>query len=150
MECQWLILQQEKPDDYAIGTGESHTVKEFVELSFEYAGVEIEWKGEGLNEKGIVHSVNSSSGADSGLKPGDIVVEIDPKYFRPAEVDFLLADASKAQKILGWKPKVTFNELVKIMVDSDMELINMTPPGEGKKILLDKGIDWTTSKLTIK
>lgn len=149
VECQWLILQQDNPDDYTIGTGESHTVREFVEQSFEYAGLEIEWHGEGLSEKGLVRSL-SSCYTDSGLKTGDVVIEIDPKYFRPAEVDYLLADASRAQKVLGWKPKVTFNELIKIMVDSDMELISVVPPGEGKKILLDKGIDWTTNKLTIK
>lgn len=140
VECQWLILQQEKPDDYVIGTGESHTVKEFVEHAFNYAGIELEWRGEGLSEEGIVKSINSSS----HLKAGDSIVKIDPKYFRPAEVDFLLADPSKAQKELGWVPKVTFNELVKIMIDADMEAAGLNPPGEGKTILSNNKIDWTS------
>ncbi len=145
VECQWLILQQDKPDDYAIGTGESHTVREFVENAFNYAGIEIEWRGEGLNEEGIIQSMNSAStsGLEENLKVGDTIVKIDPKYFRPAEVDFLLADATRAQKELGWVPKVTFNELVKIMVDSDMETIGLKSPGEGKIILSNNKIDWT-------
>ncbi len=119
VECQWLILQQDKPDDYVIGTGESHNVREFVELSFQHAGIEIEWKGEGLDEKGLIRSIDSS--IDVGLKAGDVVVEVDPQYFRPAEVDFLLADASKAKKELGWEPKVKFKELVSIMVAAELE-----------------------------
>uniref|UniRef100_A0A7V3J9I5 GDP-mannose 4,6-dehydratase n=1 Tax=candidate division CPR3 bacterium TaxID=2268181 RepID=A0A7V3J9I5_UNCC3 len=118
--CQWLMLQQDKPDDYVIGTGESHTVQEFVEEAFSYAG--LDWKE---------------------------YVEIDPKYFRPTEVDHLQADISKARKVLGWEPKVRFRELVKIMVDADLELIGLKPIGEGKKILGAKGIDWTANKLTI-
>ena len=150
VECQWLILQQDEPSDYVIGTGESHTVREFVELAFAYAGIELEWQGSGVNEKGIVHSLNSTAIAVNGLQPGDIVVEVDPKYFRPAEVDFLLADASKAQDKLNWKPKVTFDELIKIMVDADLELINVHPPGDGRQILIDKKIKWTTSQITVK
>lgn len=139
--CQWLILQQERPDDYVIGTGESHTVREFVEHAFDYAGIDIEWRGEGLNEEGFIRSLKSTS--ESDLKVGDSVVRIDPKYFRPAEVDFLLADASRAQKQLGWTPRVTFKELVKIMVDADMEAAGLNPPGEGKTILSNNKIDWT-------
>jgi GDPmannose 4,6-dehydratase len=145
VECQWLILQQDKPDDYVIGTGESHSVKEFVELAFKYAGVEIEWQGDGLGEKGIVRSTTSSS-----LERGNNVVEIDPKYFRPAEVDYLLADASKAREELEWKPEVTFEELVKVMVDADMELVGINYPGEGEKILQDKDIKWTNNKQSIR
>ncbi len=146
VECQWLMLQQNEPDDYAIGTGESHTVKEFIEHAFNYAGVELEWKGEGLSTKGIVSSLNASF--DSDLKTGDVVVEIDPHYFRPSEVDFLLADISKAREKLGWTPKVTFNELVKIMVDADMEKVGINPPGEGKMILNKKNIFWTSNEGT--
>ncbi len=143
VECQWLILQRETPDDYVIGTGESHTVREFVEHAFKYAGVEIEWRGEGLSEEGVIQSLDSSEYiSEAGLKIGDSIVKIDPKYFRPAEVDFLLADASRAQKELGWVPRVTFKELVKIMVDSDMESIGVTPPGEGELILRNHNIDW--------
>ncbi len=146
VECQWLILQRDVPDDYVIGTGESHTVREFVEHAFNYAGIEIEWRGEELSEEGVIQSINSSStqGSEADLKVGDCVVKIDPKYFRPAEVDFLLADASRARDELGWTPKVTFNELVKIMVDSDMEFVGLNPPGEGKLILSNNNIDWTS------
>lgn len=145
--CQWLILQQDKPDNYVIGTGESHTVREFVDSAFKYAEIEIEWKGKGTDEKGIVHSVPSTFA--SVLNIGDVIVEIDPHYFRPTEVDFLLADASKAKKKLVWEPKVTFKELIKIMVDADMELIGLNSIGEGKKILQRKGIGWTENRLTI-
>jgi GDPmannose 4,6-dehydratase len=146
VECQWLILQRDMPDDYVIGTGESHTVREFVENAFSYAGIELEWRGEGVSEEGVIQSMNSASvpGSEKSLKVGDSVVKIDPKYFRPAEVDFLLADASRARKELGWVPKITFNELVKIMVDSDMETIGLNPPGEGKHILSNNKIDWTS------
>ncbi len=146
VECQWLMLQQDKPEDFVIGTGESHTVREFVESAFSYAGVELEWKGKGTAEKGIVRSLSSSLPSSSTLKPGSVLIEIDPRYFRPTEVDFLLADASHAKKKLGWVPKITFKELVKIMVDADLEIINHACPGESKKILHDKGIHWTKNK----
>ena len=145
VECMWLMLQQDEPDDYVVGTGESHSVREFVEKAFYCTGIEIEWKGSDLSEKGIVKSLASSS----TLNVGDILVEIDPRYFRPTEVDFLLADASKAREKLGWQPKITFKELVKIMVDSDMELIGLDSSGEGKKILKQKGIGWTENHLTV-
>ncbi|RJO61240.1 GDP-mannose 4,6-dehydratase [candidate division WS5 bacterium] len=145
VECQWLMLQQDKPDDYVIGTGESHSVREFVELAFKYAGIELEWKGNGLHEKGIVRSLSSSS----SIKPGDVVLEIDPQYFRPAEVDYLLADASKAREKLQWEPRVTFEELVKIMVDADIELLGIAPPGEGEKILSLKNILWTKNRQSV-
>ena len=102
----WLMLQQEKPDDFVMGTGEAHSVKEFVEESFAYVG--LDW------EK---------------------YVRIDPRYFRPTEVEVLIADASKARIRLGWEPKVNFKELVRIMVDADMEALGLEPPGEGKATL---------------
>ena len=145
--CQWLMLQQDKPDDFVIGTGESHSVREFVELAFNYAGIELEWLDNGLYEKGVVSSLNQS--LTTNIKIGDIAVEIDPHYFRPAEVDYLLADASKARNELGWEPKVNFKELIKIMVDADMEMTGIKPPGEGKKILDQKGIYWTTNRVTM-
>lgn len=148
VETMWLMLQQDDPDDYVIGTGESHSVREFVELAFNYAGIEIEWKGKGVDEKGIVRSLFST--LTSSLTVGDVLIEIDPRYFRPTEVNFLLADTSKAREKLGWEPKVTFKELVRIMVDADMELLDLDPPGEGKKILLNKGIHWTKNKLTVR
>ncbi|MEW6172001.1 MAG: GDP-mannose 4,6-dehydratase [Bacillota bacterium] len=113
VEAMWLILQQDEPDDYVIGTGESHSVREFLEEAFSYAG--IDWRQH---------------------------VETDPRYFRPTEVEFLLADASKARGELGWSPKVRFKELVRIMVDADMEAAGLTPPGEGKRILQEKFSGW--------
>jgi GDPmannose 4,6-dehydratase len=162
VECQWLILQQDKPEDYVIGTGESHSVREFVELGFRYAGIELEWRKKGREEQGIISSMNtqqnnvvanngaSSPGSSRSILPkvGDVLIEIDPRYFRPTEVDFLLADFSKAKIQLGWEPKVTFGDLVKIMVDADMEAVNLVSPGEGDKILQAKGIHWTKNRMS--
>ncbi len=122
VECQWLMLQQDKPLDYVIGTGESHTVREFLELALGYAGIEIEWRGEGINEIGVVRSLSPAL----PLKTGDTIIEMDPRYLRPTEVDYLLADISKAKEKLAWKPKVSFKELVKIMVDADMNLVGLS------------------------
>jgi len=109
VEAMYLMLQQDKPGDYVIATGETHTVREFVEKSAAHLGMELKWEGEGLNEKGVDKNT------------GKVVVEIDPEYFRPAEVDVLLGDYSKAKKELGWEPKVKFEELVKIMMDADLK-----------------------------
>jgi GDPmannose 4,6-dehydratase len=109
VECMWMMLQQEKPDDYVISTGETHSVKEFIEEVCKILDIDLIWKGKGINEKGI------------DKKTGEIIIEIDPIYFRPAEVDLLIGDSSKAKKILGWKPKTNFKELVKLMVDADFE-----------------------------
>ena len=108
VEGMWLMLQQDTPDDYVLSTGETHTIKEFVELACKECGWNINWVGEGLNEKGIL---------DNGLT----IVDIDKKYYRPAEVDVLLGDYSKANKALGWSPKIKFQELVKIMMKGDLE-----------------------------
>jgi len=110
--AQWLMLQQDKPVDYVIATGETHTVREFVELAFKEIGVNIEWQGQGVNEKGV------------DTKTGTILVEIDEKYFRPAEVELLLGDPTKAEKELNWKRKVSFQELVSEMVRYDLEYDN--------------------------
>jgi len=107
--AQWLMLQQDQPKDYVIATGENHTVREFVELSFNEIGIVVSWKGKGTNEKGF------------DTKTGDILVEIDEKYFRPSEVELLLGDPSKAEKELGWKRKVSFQELVSGMVQYDLK-----------------------------
>jgi len=109
VEAMWLILQHNKPDDFVISAGETHTVKEFCEKAFAIAGFKIEWSGQGLDEKGI------------DKKSGKILIEIDPIYFRPAEVDLLLGDASKARKDLGWAPKVKFDDLIKMMVEYDLK-----------------------------
>jgi len=113
VECMWEMLQQDSPVDLVIGTGESHTVREFLEEAFEYVGLDFE-----------------------------DYVRIDPKYFRPTEVDYLMADASKAKEMLNWKPKVRFQELVRIMVDADLELAGLDSPGEGKNILAEKFDGW--------
>jgi GDPmannose 4,6-dehydratase len=111
VETMWLMLQQDKPDDYVIGTGESHSVREFVEEAFDYSG--LDWKQ---------------------------YVKIDSRYFRPTEVELLLADYTKAKKNLGWSPKITFKELVRIMVDADLEGAGLKSPGKGKAILAKRGL----------
>lgn len=146
VECQWMMLQQDEPEDYVIGTGESHSVREFVENALSYTGIEIEWRGEGVNEKGIVGSLTTALASTCSLNEGDIIIEIDPRYFRPTEVDYLLADTKKAREKLCWKPKITFQELVKIMMDADMTSLDINPPGEAKKILEEKGLNWTNNK----
>jgi GDPmannose 4,6-dehydratase len=147
VECMWLILQHERPDDYVIGTGKSHSVREFLELAFKYAGIELEWKGKGVEERGIVKSI--ARDVQAPMKSGDVLIEIDPRYFRPTEVDFLQADITKAKTELGWVPKITFEDLAMIMVDYDLEHFGLPSMGEGKKILLAKDINWTKNKLTI-
>ena len=107
------MLQQEKPDDCVIGTGETHSVKEFLEEAFEY--INLDW------EK---------------------YIEIDPRYFRPTEVKNLRSDPTKAKKLLNWSSKISFKDLVKIMVDYDLELIGVASPGEGKRIIEQKGMEW--------
>lgn len=112
VECMWLMLQQEKPEDFVIATGEQHTVRKFCTLAFKYAGIELEWQGEGLAEKGIDKNT------------GKVLVEVDPKYFRPAEVQTLLGDPTKARTVLGWNPrKTSFDELVRLMVESDKQFV---------------------------
>ena len=109
IECMWLMLQQDQPDDFVIATGESHSVREFCTLAFKEAGIELRWEGSGVDEKGI------------DVQTGKVLVEVDPKYFRPAEVEQLLGDPTKARTVLGWNPhKTSFEELVRIMVQHDM------------------------------
>ena len=162
VRAMWLILQKDRPDDYVIATGESHSVREFVESAFMEIGVEIEWRGEGVDEVGVVkkvyevgcgrleaegwrsggkgtedrrqkteikaakphHLKSDANAADfraRSMRAGDVVVEVDPRYFRPTEVDFLLGDASKAKKELGWEPEISFNEMVSQMVREDLD-----------------------------
>jgi hypothetical protein len=109
VECMWMMLQQEQPEDFVIATGEMHTVREFCELAFKEAGINIRWEGQGVHEKGIDAQTNR------------VLIEVDPKYFRPCEVDQLLGDPTKAKTKLGWNPtKTSFNELIKKMVEHDM------------------------------
>ena len=153
VEAMWLMLQQDSSDDFVIGTGESHSVQEFCELAFAEAGIELEWRGSGSKAVGLIKSISADIPCfrpsvkpdlsaevlmetnTSILKPssqivtmlhpdtGDEVVAIDPRYFRPTEVEFLLADASKAKKELGWEAKVTFKQLVRIMVAADIKAL---------------------------
>ena len=143
VECMWLILQQEQPDDFVIATGQYHTVREFCTLAFREAGIELEFRGTGLEEVGVVKSISSPlstvsqpstlnsqpsegrlSAVSGKLKVGNVVVEVDPKYFRPAEVEQLLGDPTKAKEKLGWNPqKTSFEDLVRIMVQHDMKKV---------------------------
>lgn len=113
IECMWLILQQPEPDDYVIATGEYHSVREFTELAFRRAGIELRWEGEGIDKKGI------------DIATGRTLVEVDPRFFRPSEVEQLLGNPAKAKEKLGWNPrKTSFQQLVNIMVDADIKAIN--------------------------
>lgn len=112
VEAMWLMLQQSQPDDYVIATGETHSVREFVEHAFRFAGFDIIWQGKGVEEKGI--DKNS----------GKILVEVSQEFFRPAEVDILVGNASKAKERLGWQPRTSFENLVRIMVEADLERIS--------------------------
>jgi GDPmannose 4,6-dehydratase len=112
VECMWLMLQQDKPEDYVIATGEQHSVREFCELAFKQVGITIKWEGENENEKGICSET------------GKVIIEVDPNYYRPAEVETLLGDPTKARTQLGWNPtRTSFEELVKIMVTHDLEYV---------------------------
>lgn len=118
VECMWLILQQDKPDDYVIATGEFHSVREFTTAAFARIGINLRWEGKGIDEKGI----------DSAT--GNVLVEVDPRFFRPTEVDELLGNPEKARRELGWNPRrTTFEELVNRMVDADMELVKSQTSG---------------------
>jgi GDPmannose 4,6-dehydratase len=152
VKAMWLMLQHDKPDDYVIATGVSHSVREFVEWAFREIGVEIEWRGEGVDEVGIVvggerleaegegtegrgqkteikaakprylkSDANAADFRERSMRAGDVLVEVDPRYFRPTEVEYLLGDASKAREVLGWEPKISFNEMVSQMVKEDLE-----------------------------
>ncbi|RAJ85819.1 GDPmannose 4,6-dehydratase [Chitinophaga dinghuensis] len=130
VEAMWLILQQEKPEDFVIATGVTTTVRDFIRMSFSEIGVEIEFKGSGVDEKGYVKSISKP---ECPLQPGQEVVAIDPRYFRPTEVDLLIGDPTKAQTKLGWKPKYDLPALVKEMMAADVELFRQ------EKLLKDNG-----------
>ncbi len=133
VECMWLILQQPKPDDYVIATGEQHSVREFATIAFAHAGIPLRWEGEGVNEKGI------------DTRTGKTVVEVSPDFYRPTDVVNLLGDPSKARRELGWDPQRTsFEQLVKKMVDADMAKVAVERAGENVRMnlaeYLEKGI----------
>jgi len=111
VEAMWLMLQQPEPDDYVIATGETHSIREFVEAAFDKIGTKVEWEGKGVNEKGV------------DRKTGKIILEISTEFFRPAEVDILIGDYSKAKQKLGWQPKTKFKDLVDIMVEADIKRV---------------------------
>jgi len=141
VEMMWLMLQQEQPDDYVIGTGESHSVREMIGTAFQYAGIALEWQGNGGDEKAVISSLDNP--VINNLKTGDIVIEIDPRYFRPTEVNHLQADISKAREQLKWQPRITFSELVKTMVDYDLQMVGIEPAGEGINACRSKGFCYT-------
>jgi GDPmannose 4,6-dehydratase len=119
VEAMWLMLQQDTPDDYVIATGEAHTVREFVEIAFDTVGITLEWAGSGIEERGI------------NRKSGGIIVELSPDLFRPVEVQRLVGDASRARNRLGWRPQVTFRELVHMMVEADLGRLQAATAKEG-------------------
>jgi GDPmannose 4,6-dehydratase len=117
VRAMWLMLQQDKPDDFVIASGQQHSVRECVELAFKQAGMEIAWQGEGVKEEAVLVSADS----DTQCAPGSVVISIDPDYYRPTEVPSLLGDASKAKEKLGWEPSIGFAELINEMVDEDLK-----------------------------
>jgi GDPmannose 4,6-dehydratase len=126
VEMQWLMLQQEQPEDFVIATGVQYSVRDFVNAAAAELGIRLRWEGKGVDEKGIVEEVQSprsqvQGSVHSKLKPGDVVVKVDPRYYRPTEVETLLGDPTKAREKLGWVPKISFAELVSEMVRSDLE-----------------------------
>ena len=120
--AQWLMLQQEKPEDFVVATGTQHSVREFVQIAFAQSGMDLRFEGTGIDEKAIVDGVREVDGLTAPCLPGTAVVSVDPRYFRPTEVETLLGDATKAREQLGWEPKVGFAELVEEMVREDLSL----------------------------
>ena len=118
VEAMWLMLQGESPQDYVVGTGETHSVREFAEMAFAEAGVQIQWHGSGIDEIGVDPAA------------GETRVRIDPRYFRPAEVDLLLADPALIKRNLGWKPRTTFGGLVQLMMSADLVALGIDPANE--------------------
>lgn len=127
VRAMWMMLQQDKPDDYVIATGESHSVREFVEKAFGQIGITLAWEGTGVNETGIVESIEPNEVASNGgnlcesVSENQVLVRIDPRYFRPTEVEYLLGDPSKAREKLGWGARMPFDDLVNIMVEEDLK-----------------------------
>lgn len=147
VEMMWLMLNQAEPDDYVVGTGESYSIRRLVDKAFAYMGIEIEWRGEGIEEKGVVKSIDPKW--NRVLSVGSPIIEIDPRYFRPTEVAYLQADIGKAKAKLGWQPRVTFDELVKIMVDYDVQAAGLPPVCDGMAICQAKGFSYTNHELAL-
>ena len=146
VECMWLILQNDKPEDFVIATGVQHSVREFTQLAFRHAGIELEFKGEGLHEEGIIKSIDSKQATVNGkLKVGDVVVRVSEDFYRPTDVVNLWGDPTKAKAKLGWNPaKTSFEQLVKLMVEHD--IAKVAAEGAAHKVktnlaeYLEKGI----------
>jgi len=124
VKAQWLMLQQERPEDYVIATGKQYSVRQLCSLAFSRAGILIEWRGIGIEEKGVVVSAEPLAG-EMKVSPGDVVVQVDPHYFRPTEVETLLGDPAKAKKKLGWEPEITFEDMIAEMVENDIKEARM-------------------------
>ena len=136
VRMQWLMLQQDQPEDFVIATGTQNSVREFVNQSAKRLGVTLEWSGEGVDETATIDKIESNR-ADRdcpGLKPGQVIVRVDPRYFRPAEVETLLGDASKAREKLGWEPEISFHEMVDEMMAADLL--------EARQAALIRSSDW--------
>jgi GDPmannose 4,6-dehydratase len=121
VEGMWLMLQRQTPDDYVLATGETHSVREFIEVAFAEVGRQVIWEGRGVDEVG------------RDARNGDILIRIDPRYFRPTEADILMGDPSKARRVLGWQHKVGFRDLVTMMVKSDLSVVAEEAVGAGRK-----------------
>lgn len=145
VEMMHLMLQQDSPSDFVVGTGESHSVREFIETALNYLSIEIEWKGQSINEIALIKSFDNKW--SNVLNIGMPIIEIDPRYFRPTEVDFLMADISKAKNQLSWQPRVTFSELVNIMMDYDLNENSIAAPNKGIDAVNSKGFDWTKHEI---
>lgn len=128
-EGMWRILQHEKADDFVLATGETHSVRDFVEETFQNVGIEIRWEGSGESEMGFIASINAETLREKTqtqeifIKENDVIVEVSPNYYRPTEVDLLIGDSTKAENSLGWKARTKFAELVKIMIDADLDFV---------------------------
>lgn len=124
VEAMWLMLQQDEPEDFVIATGVTTTVRDFIRMAFAKAGIQVRFEGEGVEEVGMIDTLDESllTNTKSELKPGDVIIKVDPRYFRPTEVDILIGDPSKAKEKLGWQPKYTLEMLVNDMVESDLNL----------------------------
>jgi GDPmannose 4,6-dehydratase len=135
---QWMMLQQDQPEDFVIATGVQYSVRQFIEMSAKELGVEIRWEGTGVEEKGYVAAIEGNNAP--GLKVGQNIVAIDPRYFRPAEVETLLGDPTKAKEMLGWVPQITVQEMISEMVAYDLD--------EAKKhaLLKDQGYNVAVSR----
>lgn len=146
VEAMWKMLQLDKPDHFVVGTGVSHSVRDFIECATEYVRIEIEWRGKGIEEKGYVRSADSKW--KDVVKDSSTLIQLDPKYLRPSEVDHLQADITKAKKMLNWMPRISFEELVKIMMDYELRTHGIQPPGEGMRLLKEKEFGWTNHQFS--